>query len=92
MDTLSLCVHKVIKKRYVAHIRNIKHALKYDLKLKKVCKAIVFHQKAWLKLYVKKNTKYRKKMTLRKIYLKCSITLYLVRVCGMLERIEILSL
>ena len=48
------------KKRYVAHIKNIKQALNYGLKLKKVHKAIDFYQEAWLKLYIDMNTELRK--------------------------------
>ena len=48
------------KKRYVAHIRNIKQALNHGLKLKKVRKAIAFYQEAWLKLYINMNTELRK--------------------------------
>ena len=44
------------KKRYVAHIRNIKQALKCGLKLKKVHKAIAFYQEAWLRPYIETNT------------------------------------
>ena len=48
-------------KKYVTHIRNIKQTLEHDLKFKKVHKAIVFHQEAWLKQHFEENTKLRKK-------------------------------
>ena len=41
-------------------MRNIKQAIKYGLKLKKVHKAIAFHQEAWLKPYIDMNTELRK--------------------------------
>ena len=47
------------KKRYVAHVKNIKQALNYGLKLKKVHKAIAFYQEVWLKLYIDMNTELR---------------------------------
>ena len=50
----------MIKKGYVAQITTIKQALNHDLKLKKVCKAIAFYHEAWLKPYIKMNTKLRK--------------------------------
>ena len=49
------------KKNYVVHIRALKQALKHSLRLKKIHKAIRFYQKAWLKTYIGKNTKLRKK-------------------------------
>ena len=49
------------KKGYVAHIRNIKQAVNHGLKLKKVCKAIVFYQEAWLKPYIEMTTELKKK-------------------------------
>ena len=49
------------KKRYLAHIRNLKQALNHGLKLKKVCKAIAFYQEAWFKPYINMNTELRKK-------------------------------
>ena len=48
------------KKGYVAHITNIKQALKYGLKLKKVHKTIGFYQEAWLRPYIEMNTRLRK--------------------------------
>ena len=56
---VSLRVHNMLKK-YVAHIRNIKQALKYGLRLKKVHKAIAFYQEACLKPYIEMNTDYEK--------------------------------
>ena len=50
------------KNGYVAHIKNIKQALNYGLKLKKsLYKAIAFYQEAWLKPYIDMNTELRKK-------------------------------
>ena len=49
------------KKRCVAHTENMKQALNYGLKLKKVRKAIDFYQEAWLKPYIDMNTELRKK-------------------------------
>ena len=51
----------MIKKRYVAHIKKIKQALKHGLKIKQVRKAIFFYLEAWLKVYIEKNTELRKK-------------------------------
>ena len=48
------------KRNYVAHIRNIKQALKQGLKLKKIHKAIAFYQEAWLKPYIDMNPELRK--------------------------------
>ena len=47
------------KKRYVAHIKNIKQALNHGLKLKKVCNAVAY-QEAWFKPYIDMNTELRK--------------------------------
>ena len=49
------------KENYFVHIRNLKQASEHGLKLKKVHKAIVFYQEAWLKPYNDMNTKLRKK-------------------------------
>ena len=51
----------MIKKNYVVHIIALKQALKHGLRLKKVYKAIAFHQEAWLKPYIDMNTELRKK-------------------------------
>ena len=40
------------KKKYVIHIRALKHALNHGLILKKVHRIIQFKQKAWLKVYI----------------------------------------
>ena len=40
------------KEKYVIHIRALKQALNYGLKLKKVHRIIQFKQKAWLKPYM----------------------------------------
>ena len=50
------------KEKYVVHIRALKQALNHGLKLNKVHRVIQFNQKAWLKKYVDKNTKSRKKV------------------------------
>ena len=42
--------------KYVVHIRSLKQALDYGLKLKKVHKIIEFNQEAWLKTYIEMNT------------------------------------
>ena len=48
------------KKKYVVHIRSLKQALKYGLKLKKVHRIIEFNQESWLKPYIDMNTELRK--------------------------------
>ena len=48
------------KKKYVVHIKSLKHALNNGLKLKKVHRIIEFNQKAWLKPYIDMNTELRK--------------------------------
>ena len=59
------------KKRYVLHIRSLKQALDYGLKLKKIHRVIEFNQKSWLKPYIDMNTELKKKqkMILKKISL-----------------------
>ena len=47
-------------KKNVVHIRALKQALNYGLKLKRVHKVIQFNQKVWLKPYIDMNTKLRK--------------------------------
>ena len=49
------------KKNYVVHIRSLKQALNHGLILKKVQRVLQFNQEAWLKEYLNKNTKLRKK-------------------------------
>ena len=49
------------KKKYVVHIRSLKQALNYGLKLKKVDRIIQFKQETWLKPYIDMNTELRKK-------------------------------
>ena len=48
------------KKKYVVHIRSLKQALNYGLKLKKVHRIIEFDQESWLKPYIDMNTELRK--------------------------------
>ena len=48
------------KENYVVHIRALEQALNHGLILKKVCRIIQFHQKAWLKPYIDMNIKLRK--------------------------------
>ena len=48
------------KKKYVVHIRSLKQALNYGLKLKKVHRIIKFNQESWLKPYIDMNTELRK--------------------------------
>ena len=40
------------KKKYVVHIKSLKQALNYGLKLKRVHRVIEFNKKAWLKPYI----------------------------------------
>ena len=48
------------KKKYVVHIRSLKQALHYGLKLKNVHRIIEFNQESWLKPYIDMNTELRK--------------------------------
>ena len=48
------------KKNYVVHIKSLKQALHYGLKLEKVHRVIEFNQEAWLKPYIDMNTELRK--------------------------------
>ena len=48
------------KKKYVIHIKSLKQALNYGLKLKKVHRIIEFNQESWLKPYIDMNTELRK--------------------------------
>ena len=48
------------KKIYVLHIRSLKKALDYGLKLEKIHRVIGFNQKSWLKPYIDMNTELRK--------------------------------
>ena len=48
------------KKKYVVHIRSLKQALNYGLKLKKGHRIIEFNQEAWLKSYIDMNTELKK--------------------------------
>ena len=46
-------------KNYVVHIRALKQALNHGLVLKEMHKVNQFNQKAWLKLYIDMNNKFR---------------------------------
>ena len=48
------------KKKYVVHVRSLKQALNYGLKLNKVHRIIEFNQESWLKPYIDTNTELRK--------------------------------
>ena len=48
------------KKKYVVHIRSLKQALNYGLKLKNVHRIIEFNQESWLKPFIDMNTELRK--------------------------------
>ena len=48
------------KKKCVVHIRSLKEALNYGIKLKKVHRIIEFNQEEWLKPYIDMNTELRK--------------------------------
>ena len=57
--TNKLVTTRYDKERYVIHISASKQALNHGLKLKKVHRAIMFRQEAWLKPYIDMNTKLR---------------------------------
>ena len=48
------------KKNYFVHIKSLKQALHYGLKLEKVYRVIEFNQEAWPKPYIDMNTELRK--------------------------------
>ena len=48
------------KKKYIVHIKSLKEALNYGLKIKKIHRVIEFNQKAWFKPYIDMNTELRK--------------------------------
>ena len=52
---LLLLILFIIKTEYVIHRRNLKQTLKNKLELKKIHRAIKFHQKSWLKPYTNMN-------------------------------------
>ena len=54
---------------YVIHIRALKQVSNHGLILKRVHRVIQFNQKAWLKPYIDMNTKLRKLIHLRNIFL-----------------------
>jgi hypothetical protein len=49
------------KKNYICDLRNLQFYMKHGLKVTKIHKVLGFYQKAWLKRFIKNNTKERKK-------------------------------
>ena len=47
------------KKKYVVHIKSLKQALHYGLKLEKIHRVIEYNQEVWLKPYIDMNTELR---------------------------------
>ena len=81
------------KKKYVVHIRSLKQALNYGLKLKKVHRIIKFNQGSWLKLYIDMKTELTKiaKNDFEKDFFKLMNNAILERQWKMLENTEILN-
>ena len=81
------------KKKYVVHIKSLKQASNYGLKLKKIHKIIEFNQKAWLEPYTDMNTELRKlaKDDFEKDLFKSIVMQYLEKQWKILENIEILN-
>ena len=81
------------KENYSIHIVALKQALNHGLKLIRVHSVISFRQEAWLKPYIYLNTELRKnaKNEYEKDFYKLRLTLYMVKLCKMIENIEMLN-
>ena len=80
MFNLYCCIKTSIKKSWF----NIK---------KKYILLLALDKMAWLKPYIDLNTELRKlpKMNLKKTFINYRLTLYMVKLCKMIENIEILN-
>ena len=81
------------KENYSIHTVALKQALNHVLVFKRVHSVISFRQEAWLKPYIDLNTELKKmqKMNLKKTFTSSRLTLYMVKLCKMIENIEILN-
>ena len=87
------------KENYSIHIVALKQALNLGLVLRKVHSVISFRQEAWLMPYIALNTELKKnmqKMNLKKTftsyrYMVKLTTLHMVKLCKMIENIEIIT-